>query len=425
VSGEGPVAPSFAQALRFWWRLGWISFGGPAGQIAIMHTELVERRRWVTDAAFLRGLNFCMLLPGPEAQQLATWLGWRLHGVRGGFAAGILFVLPAVALLWALSWLYVAYGDVPQLAGVQDGLKAAVLALIVHALWRLAGRTLRTPAAMALALSALAALGLARVPFPLVVAAAALAGVLLSRVMPQALGSATGGGDGEAIHSPPGAVPGALRASLACVLLWLAPVVALQLAGPDTTLARMGLFFSQAALVTFGGAYAVLPYVAGHAVDVGWLDTPQMIVGLGLAETTPGPLIMVLEFVGFVGAWTHPDGMPPLLAASVAALLTVWVTFLPSFALVFAGAPWIDRLDRVATLRHALRAVTAAVIGVIAHLFLWFAAGVLLVPGGVRWYLAVLAVLLFVLLHHRKLPVPLVVLLGAVAGGADRALSGA
>ncbi len=377
--------PTFAQALRFWWRLGWISFGGPAGQIAIMHTELVQRRAWVDEAAFLRGLNFCMLLPGPEAQQLATWLGWRLHGVRGGFAAGALFVLPATGLLWLLSWLYVSFGALPQLVGLLDGLKAAVLALIVHALLRLGRRTLRTPIAFAFAGAALIALALLHVPFPCLIAAAALAGALVAQLVPAAFGAAPVAGDGAA-GVPAGSIRGALLASAGCVALWLAPLaLVFALAGPDSTLAHIGVFFSKAALVTFGGAYAVLPYVAGHAVESGWLTTDQMIVGLGLAESTPGPLIMVLEFVGFLAAWARPEGLPPLLAATVGALLTVWVTFLPSFALVFAGAPWIDRLDRIRVLRNALQAVTAAVIGVIAHLLLWFGAGALIGPAGVRW----------------------------------------
>lgn len=412
------AAPTFAAALRFWWRLGWISFGGPAGQIAIMHAELVERRRWVAEAAFLRGLNFCMLLPGPEAQQLATWLGWRLHGVRGGVAAGALFVLPSALLLWLLSWAYVRWGGLPELAGVLLGLKAAVIALIVHALLRLGRRTLRTPVAFAFATLALLALALQALPFPLLIGAAAVAGSAIGRAYPRAFAMTGHAVSGRPDDDVGQATRPALVAAGVCIVLWLAPVAFLLASlGPDATLSRMGVFFSKAALVTFGGAYAVLPYVAAHAVDTaGWLSAGQMIVGLGLAETTPGPLIMVLEFVGFVGAWGHPDGFTPLLAATLGAALTVWVTFLPSFALVFAGAPFIDRLDRVAALRHALAAVTAAVIGVIANLLLWFGAGVLLDDAGPRWAIAALAAALYILIEWLRLPVPAVVAAGAIAG---------
>jgi chromate transporter len=416
VSEPLPRAPSFRDALRFWSLLGWIGFGGPAGQIAIMHAELVERRRWFAERQFLDGASVCMLLPGPEAQQLATWIGWRLHGVRGGLAAGALFVLPSILLMWLLSVLYVRYGALPQAAGVLDGLNAAVLALLAHALWRLARRMLRGTLAFVLAPAAGLAVGVSGVPFPLVVAVAAACGVLVAKA---AAGPVTDAGDCEE-----GARRRARRAALACVFAWLLPVaLALAAFGPQSTLARAGLFFSEAALVTFGGAYAVLPYVAQRAVeDYAWLGTAQMMAGLGLAETTPGPLIMVVQFVGFVAGWQHPDaGLAPLAAATGVALLTTWVTFLPSFAFVFAGAPYVSRLARNARWRGALDAIGAAVIGVIANLAIVFAAHALLASGRVRYELAALALLLFFALA-RNLPLPFVVVAGVLGGVALRAI---
>jgi chromate transporter len=368
MTAPPPAAPSWAEALRFWWRLGWISFGGPAGQIAFMHSEVVERRRWIDDGAFLRGLDYCMLLPGPEAQQLATYLGWRLHGVRGGVAAGALFVLPATLPLWLLSWLYVRHGARPALAG-------------------------------------------------------ALLGALLGRLWPGAWPRRAAPPDSAEAPPHRGARASAFAAA-ACFALWLAPLVAVRLwLGPDSILAAIGMFFARTSLVTFGGAYAVLPYVAQHAVEHHhWLTTEQMIVGLGLAETTPGPLIMVLEYVGFVAAWQQPGAMAPLLAATLGALLTVWATFLPSFGLIFGGAPYIERLDRVAALRHALAAITAAVIGVIANLALWFGAAVLYRGGQPQVAAGVIAVALYALLRRGRLSVPLAVLVGALAGALVHAL---
>ena len=411
------AAPTYAEALRFWWRLGWISFGGPAGQIAIMQTELVDRRGWIGQERFLTGLNFCMLLPGPEAQQLATYLGWRLHGVRGGIAAGVLFILPSFLVLWALSYAYVSWGGLPQVAGALEGVKAAVIGLILHALWRIGRRVLRSPALFLLALLAFIALGSGRVPFPALVAAAAVAGWLVGRILPGQLTQA---------HSPSACGPDqdapatsrpARLAALAFLGLWLG-VVALVVAscGSTSTLGRMAVFFSQAALVTFGGAYAVLPYVATHAVSgFGWLDQGQMLVGMGLAESTPGPLIMVLEFVGFVGAWQNPDGLPLLLSATLGAGITVAVTFLPSFVFVFAGAPYLDRIVRWAPARHAMTAISAAVLGVVAHLAWWFGRETLHADG--NWNARLCALSLFLLLlAWRGWSVPLIVLLGALAG---------
>jgi chromate transporter len=368
--------PSFSEALHFWHRLGWISFGGPAGQIAIMHAELVERRRWVDEATFLRGLNFCMLLPGPEAMQLATWLGWRLHGLRGGIAAGALFVLPACFVLALLSWIYLRFGEVPAVAGALFGVQAAVLGVLLAAIQRIAARVLKTPLAFGLAGAALLMLALGLLPFPVVILAAAAVGAGVQRWAPHWLPRAHAANDVGRANTPhPGkAIARAFALAGVLLLTWWLPIFALRLwLGPDSTAFAQGLFFSQAALVTFGGAYAVLPYVAQHAVEVhGWLDASQMLVGLGLAESTPGPLVIVLEFVGFVGAWQHPDLTSPLASALLGATVTVWATFLPSFLFVLPAAPWIEALGRHPRLDAALSAITAAVVGVIANLALWF-----------------------------------------------------
>ena len=357
--------PTFTEALKVWLKIGCLGFGGPAGQIALLHREVVDRRGWVDDARFQHALSFCMLLPGPEAQQLATYLGWVLHGVRGGLAAGLLFVLPGLAVMIGLSAAYVQFGSAPEAQAVLLGLKAAVVALVLEALLRIGRRSLKTPIAMTTAALALLAMLLLRVPFPLVVLAAGLVGAVR--------GAPTTGGEDAAAPGVPHARTARTVLVWSCV--WLAPVlIALVALGPQSTLARMGLFFSQAALVTFGGAYAVLAYVAQAAVsDFGWLEPGQMLDGLGLAETTPGPLILVLVFVGFVGAFQNaPEGWA-WAAAVGAALLTAWVTFAPSFLWIFAGAPYVERLRRSRRLTGALALVGAAVTGVIAHLSLWFA----------------------------------------------------
>jgi chromate transporter len=417
-------APSFRAALRFWLLLGCISFGGPAGQIAVMHDELVERRRWVSEATFLRALDVCMLLPGPEAMQLATWLGWRLHGIRGGVAAGALFVLPAALLLGLLSWLYVRFGQMPLAGGVLLGLQAAVLGIVLHAVHRIGSRVLRTPLAVVLAAAALAGVA-ASLPFPLIVAVAAALGWLAARWKPAWLPPAGGHapGTGAGTEAAPATRMASWQATLriAGVLLaawWLPLLLVAAWLGAGSTAFAMGLFFSKAALVTFGGAYAVLPYVAQQAVDVhGWLDAGQMMAGLGLAETTPGPLILVLEFVGFVGGWQHPDLGSPLASAVLGASVTLWATFLPSFLFVLAGAPWFERIGAMPRVAAALSAVTAAVVGVIAHLALWFGAALL---GGAtplrQGFVVLVAAVAWYGLARRRWPVALVVLAAAAAG---------
>jgi chromate transporter len=388
-----PPAVSFGAALRWWLRLGFISFGGPAGQIAIMHDELVVRRRWISERRFLHALNYCMVLPGPEAQQLATYIGWLLHGTRGGIAAGVLFVLPSFFILAALSWIYLRFGTVPAVAGILYGLKSAVLAIVLHAAWRIGRRALRGPALWALAAAAFVALGVAQVPFPLVIAAALAIGALGGQLAPALFTgtpapSAAGGSAGALIDddTPPPAHARPSRARLVrgaalALGLWGAAFGALAFAlGADHTLARMGAFFTGAALVTFGGAYALLPYLVQAAVlKYGWLTAAQMVDGLALGETTPGPLIMVVAFVGFVGA-----GLPGAVVATC-------FTFLPSFAFILLGGPLVEATRADVKFTAPLTAVTAAVVGVIASLALFFAGHVLWPLGSVDWIAAAIA----------------------------------
>ncbi|MBY0338835.1 MAG: chromate efflux transporter [Acetobacteraceae bacterium] len=375
MTPTGEDFPTFREALRVWARIGCLSFGGPAAQIALMHREVVEGRRWVSEKRFLQGLNFCTLLPGPEAMQLATYLGFLMHGVRGGAAAGLLFVLPGALVLLALSLIYATLGSVPLISGLFFGLKCAVLVLVVEALLRVARRALKGPAPWALAFAAFAALFLFGVPFPIVVLGAAAVGFL-------APGAFAGGGHGAAkgdapalldmlLAREPGRIaamaPAARRAGLVALALWLWPVALLMPAGG--LYADIAWFFSKMAVVTFGGAYAVLAYVAQEAVEhYRWLSAAEMLAGLGLAETTPGPLILVLQFVGFLAGWRE-DGLVGALAGTG---LTLWVTFLPCFAWIFLAAPYIERLNDNPKLGGALAAVTAAVVGVIANLALWF-----------------------------------------------------
>ena len=366
--------PTLREALGVWMRIGLLSFGGPAGQIALMHRILVEEKRWIDEARFLHALNYCMLLPGPEAQQLATYVGWLLHRVRGGLIAGVLFILPGALVMLLLSVLYAAYRDLTLVGALFFGIKAAVLAVVIEAVLRIGRRALKNRAAWGIAAAAFVAIFFFAVPFPLIVAASAGAGYLLLRD--------TGAASGN-IHAPDGRSRTSLRASLAmlatCLLLWLGPVVALAMVlGAANVYAQEGLFFSKMAVVTFGGAYAVLAYVAQQAVETyGWLAPGEMLDGLGLAETTPGPLIMVVQFVGFLGAYRNPGVLDPMLAGTLGALLTTWVTFVPCFLWIFLGAPYIERLRGNRTLNAALSGITAAVVGVILNLALWFGLHVL------------------------------------------------
>lgn len=370
-----------------WARVAALSFGGPAGQIAVMHRILVEEKRWIGDARFLHALNYCMLLPGPEAQQLAVYIGWLLHRTAGGLVAGLLFILPGFVSILALSLVYAAWGSVGAVAALFFGLKAAVLAVVVEALQRIGRRSLRTPAARAVAATAFVAVFVFDVPFPLVVATAGLGGLALTRAgrEPFGRGSAHGGGGaahvedadtalGETLpaHARP-STAWSLRVAGVLLVLWLAPVIAIRASGVDGAFGDIAVFFSKMAVVTFGGAYAVLTYVAQQAVTgYGWVTAPEMMDGLGLAETTPGPLIMVTQFVGFLAAFRNPGGLGPWTAGVLGSVLTVWVTFVPCFLWIFLGAPYVEGIRSNRALAGALAAITASVTGVIVNLALWF-----------------------------------------------------
>ncbi len=368
--------PDFPETLRVFARIGLLSFGGPAGQIALMHRELIEERAWVSEGDFLHALNICHLLPGPEAQQLATWIGWQLHGWRGGLAAGILFVVPGAIVILLLSMLYAVAADLSWFAALFLGVKAAVLAIVVQALLRIAGRALDTGFKRAVALAAFVGLAALAAPFPLVVLGAGLLGMVVAGAKPEWLALKPAGAAQDAGPRP-------WRSTLLSVLIWSAiwalPMLAVALVlGRDSVLWDIGVFFSKLAVVTFGGAYAVLAYMAQAAVQgYGWLQPGEMADGLGLAETTPGPLIMVTQFVGYLAAYRDPGPFTPMVAGLLGAGLTTWVTFAPCFLWIFALAPWIDRLAGATRLRGGLATVTAAVVGVIANLSLWFALHVL------------------------------------------------
>jgi chromate transporter len=378
AEGDGVMSdahPSFAEASRLWFKVGCLGFGGPAGQIALMHRLVVDERKWVGEAQFLHALNFCMLLPGPEAQQLATYIGWLLHGVRGGLVAGTLFVLPGFCVILALSAAYAAFGQLPWLMGVFFGLKCAVIALVAEALWRVAKRALKQPMHVVVAALAFIALFVFRIPFPIVILVAAIVGFGMAW---RSDGVAAKGAD-EKILEQSSKATRPFRTIIVGAVLWLGPIALLALlVGGDQIFPQMGLFFAKMAVVTFGGAYAVLAYVAQQAVqNYGWLSTSNMIDGLALAETTPGPLILVLSFVGFYAAHQQPGALAPLLAGTLGAIFVTWVTFVPSFIWIFLGAPYIERLRQNRYLSAALAMVTAAVVGVIANLALWFALHVL------------------------------------------------
>jgi chromate transporter len=434
------AAPSFGEAIKVWFKIGCLSFGGPAGQIAMMHRVIVDEKKWIDEPRYLHGLNFCMLLPGPEAQQLATYTGWLLHGVRGGLAAGILFVLPGAAVMLALSLLYALGRGIPVVDGALFGIKAAVLVIVVEALIRIGKRALKTRLLVAVAALAFVGIFLLALPFPLILAAAALAGYLIAQSSPEALAIKHDG-----TVPPPAAGRWrqfAVSTAIGLVVWWAPLAIIAIVLGSDHVLVTIGIFFSKLAVVTFGGAYAVLAYMAQAAVETyGWMTPEQMVDGLGLAETTPGPLILVTQFVGFLAAYGNPAPFTPVAAGIVAAALTLWVTFVPSMLWIFAGAPFIERLRADRRLAGALAAITAAVVGVILNLSVWFALHVVFGEvseqrtGGLRWYAfdplaidvkvtalaAIAAVLAFVL--HRGL-IEMVVTMAAL-GIAVRLLLGA
>jgi chromate transporter len=401
---------SFREALRFWLKLGFISFGGPAGQIAIMHAELVERRRWISEKRFLHALNYCMLLPGPEAQQLATYIGWLMHRTWGGIVAGMLFVLPSLFILIGLSWVYMRFGDVPSVAGVFYGIKPAVTALVLHAAHRIGGRALKNGWMWGIAAAAFVAIFAFDAPFPLIVAVAALTGYAGSRKWPHVFSLGGGHGNAQASYGPAiidddTPTPAHARFSRRNLLkivgiglsMWAAAMAILIAAGGlHGTLTQMGWFFTKAALMTFGGAYAVLPYVYQGAVEnYQWLTGPQMIDGLALGETTPGPLIMVVAFVGFVGGWVKEVFGPGLLLLGgvTAATVVTYFTFLPSFIFILAGGPFIESTHGKIGFTAPLTAITAAVVGVILNLAMFFAYHVLWPQGLSGTFDAISAVL--------------------------------
>lgn len=379
-----PAHPAFGEAVRTWARIAGLSFGGPAGQIAVMHRILVDEKRWLGESRFLHALSYCTLLPGPEAQQLAVYVGWLMHGLRGGLVAGGLFVLPGFLSILALSYVYVLLGGVPVVEGLFFGLKAAVLAVVLQAVHRIGSRALKSPAMLALAAAAFVAIFAFAVPFPVILLVAGTIGFVGGRAgWPGFQGGGGHGGAkgevvadaetvlGEGLPAHARVTAGwSLRVSAIFLALWLIPVAALIVGlGPEHVFSRIAVFFSQMAVVTFGGAYSVLAYVAQQAVETyGWLQPEEMLDGLGMAETTPGPLIMVVQFVGFLGAYRDSGGLDPLLAATLAALLTTWVTFTPCFLWIFLGAPYVEALRGNRPLSAALAAITAAVVGVVLNL---------------------------------------------------------
>jgi chromate transporter len=382
----------FQEAVWVWAKVAALSFGGPAGQIAVMHRILVEEKRWIGEGRFLHALNYCMLLPGPEAQQLTVYIGWLLHRTRGGLVAGTLFVLPGLVAIVALSWLYAGLGDVPVVEALFFGLKAAVLAVVLEAVVRIGRRALNSGVMVAIAAAAFVAIFFFDVPFPLIILSAGLIGLAGGRAGFGAFvaGSGHSGlgatmsdaasalGEGTPAHARPD-LAWALKVAAVCLLLWFGPVLALLLTlGSDDVFTRIGVFFSKMAVVTFGGAYAVLAYVAQQAVETyGWLEPGEMLDGLGLAETTPGPLIMVVQFVGFMGAFRDPGTLHPMIAGTLGGLLTTWVTFVPCFLWILLGAPFVEALRGNRPLGGALASITAAVVGVILNLAVWFALHVL------------------------------------------------
>jgi chromate transporter len=431
MSPHDESKPSFTHLLRVFLRIGLLSFGGPAGQIALMHRELVDERQWVSEDDYLHALNFCHLLPGPEAQQLATWIGWRLHGWRGGLSAGLLFVVPGALVILALSMLYAVAAKMDWFAALFLGVKAAVLAIVLQALLRIAGRALNTPLKKGLATASFIALFLLDLPFPLIVLGAGVIAMAIAALRPGWL-SISPGKSAQVAGLRPWA--STVASVVIWSLIWAMPMALIGATlGQDHVLWKIGAFFSQLAVVTFGGAYAVLAYMAQEAVQgFGWLRPREMADGLGLAETTPGPLIMVTQFVGYLAAYRIPDPFSPFVAGLLGAGLTTWVTFAPCFLWIFAFAPWIDRFSNAVRLKGGLAAVTASVVGVIANLTAWFTLHVLFGSiverkfGPIRldapkwfsfdWRAALLAMIALVLVFIANWPVVRVLATCAVGG---------
>jgi chromate transporter len=400
------MVPSRREAFLFWLKLGFISFGGPAGQIAIMHREIVERRRWLAEQPFMNALNFCMLLPGPEALQLVIYLGWRFHGALGGVVAGLCFIVPAIVLLLGLSFIYAMHGSVPAIAALLFGLRATVVALVLQAFWRISHRALSAPMHFVIAAVAWVVMTWKLAPFPVLLLAAAVAGALMR------------GAASQPVAFAPAAFP--WRALVAGIALWAIPAaLVLSLAGRGSLYSQVYGFFTSAALVTFGGAYSVLAWVSQQAVEVhGWLTQAQTVTGLALAETTPGPLIIVLQFIGFMAGWNAPGAAGAAVTATTSALLASWATFLPSFVFILVGAPYVERLTAIPRLAGALSGITAAAVGVIASLAGAFATTVFMPagPAAPQWSAITIAVLALLLLLRTRIDVLWVIAGGALAG---------
>lgn len=407
---------SFGEAFRFWLKLGFISFGGPAGQIAIMQKELVENHQWIDQDDFLHALNFCMLLPGPEAQQLATYLGWRLHGIKGGIVAGAFFVLPSIFILLILSYIYAAYGKIPQVAAVLDGFKAVVVAIVVEAVLKISKKAFKSSWHVIIAVLAFVAIYFIHVPFPLIVLGAAIIGLIISKFANVNTNKSEISDFKPEVHKPK-TKNRFLKLCSSFLILWLVPFLAVGIFfGFENTASKTYLFFTQAAFVTFGGAYAVLAYVNQAVVASGWLTAAQSVDGLALAETTPGPLIMVLQFIGFMTGWNNAGAYNQTFFAAFCAVLSTYVTFLPSFFFIFIGAPYIEKLRHNRNLTSALSGVTASVVGVILNLALMFGATVIFPNFQTDYFALFLAIASFIALYFLKIDVLLIVLLGGLCG---------
>lgn len=402
------VQPSFKEAFLFWLKLGWISFGGPAGQIAIMHQELVDRKKWISNERFLHALNYCMLLPGPEAQQLATYIGWLLHKTRGGIAAGVLFVLPSVFVLFSLSYIYISFGTLPWVAAIFVGLKAAVLAIVLAAVIKIGKKSLKNN--LLIAIAALSFLGtyFLKFPFPALILTVGIIGIIGSQFYPSLFLPAKSSG-ASSLADQPGQHHLASSWSrnviifVVFIVMWGVPFLGLYYLLPGSIFATEAFFFTKAAFLTFGGAYSLLGYIAQAGVEqYGWLTSLQMMDGLGLAETTPGPLIMVVQFIGFLAGWNHSAALGPFLGSVAGSLVATYFTFLPSFLFIFFGAPYIERLSGNAKMSAALATITPAVVGVVLNLGVWFGTHILFPVEGFAWFSAVLAVAAFCLLQFYK-----------------------
>ncbi|MBI4825427.1 MAG: chromate efflux transporter [Nitrospirae bacterium] len=422
-------AISFKEALRYWLKLGFISFGGPTGQIAIMHKDLVEEKRWISEDHFLQALNFCMLLPGPEAQQLAIYIGWLLHRTWGGIVAGVLFVLPSVFILWGLSWIYVSLGNVPAVAAIFYGLKPAVAAIVAEAVIRIGKKSLKNEVLVSMAALSFVGIYFLHIPFPAIILIAGFIGYAGGRFLPSKF-VVTGNNkssnlqeyaimDSDPVKGTQANWRHSLKVIAICLPLWFLPLILLGLwRGWNDIFVDIGVLFSKAAMVTFGGAYAVLAYISQQAVGhYAWLQPEQMIDGLGLAETTPGPLIMVTQFVGYLAAYVHAEGLQPAAAGAIGGLLTTWMTFTPCFMWIFVGAPYIEKVRRNVKLGAALSAITAAVVGVVLNLSVIFTYHTLLPEGkGFDWYALTVAVAAFIGMLRFKWGMIPVIICSAAAG---------